>query len=86
MQHFLFSIVKGGLSKDKNQIKESRDCKLSLEAFIFSDQEMNSAMEELLDDEELELREKQAGPNPLSCPHLAINERHGCSLCKGIVY
>lgn len=38
----------------------------------------------LVDDEELELRELQAGPNPLSCSaHFATNSSHGCSLCKG---
>lgn len=38
----------------------------------------------LLDDEELELRELQAGPNPLTCSaHFASDPVHGCSFCKG---
>lgn len=38
----------------------------------------------LVDDEELELRELQAGPNPLSCSaHFPTNGSNGCSLCKG---
>ena len=38
----------------------------------------------LVDDEELELRELQAGLNPLNClDHFAANSIHGCSLFKG---
>lgn len=38
----------------------------------------------LLDDEELELQELQAGPNPLSCcMHFTSNGLRGCSLCQG---
>lgn len=41
----------------------------------------------LLDDEELELRELQAGPNPLSCSaHFPASGSRGCSLCKGLPY
>ncbi|XP_058071521.1 homeobox-DDT domain protein RLT3 isoform X2 [Magnolia sinica] len=40
----------------------------------------------LMDDEELELRELQAGPNPLTCSaHITKNGRHGCSLCKDLL-
>ncbi|KAK2988514.1 hypothetical protein RJ640_026742, partial [Escallonia rubra] len=40
----------------------------------------------LVDDEELELRELQAGPNPLTCSaHFATNGLHGCSLCKDLL-
>ncbi|KZV55249.1 hypothetical protein F511_06726 [Dorcoceras hygrometricum] len=40
----------------------------------------------LLDDEELELQELQAGPNPLSCSaHFPTNGLHGCSLCKDLL-
>lgn len=38
----------------------------------------------LVDDEELELRELQSGPNPLRCSaHLFSSGRRGCALCKG---
>ncbi|XP_022880809.1 homeobox-DDT domain protein RLT3-like isoform X1 [Olea europaea var. sylvestris] len=40
----------------------------------------------LVDDEELELRELQAGPNPLTCSaHFATNASRGCSLCKDLL-
>uniref|UniRef100_A0A0E0EEF7 Homeobox domain-containing protein n=1 Tax=Oryza meridionalis TaxID=40149 RepID=A0A0E0EEF7_9ORYZ len=40
----------------------------------------------LVDDEELELRELQAGPNPLRCSaHLSSSGRHGCPLCKDLL-
>ncbi|KAH6762645.1 hypothetical protein C2S52_020078 [Perilla frutescens var. hirtella] len=40
----------------------------------------------LLDDEELELRELQVGPNPLSCSaHFPTSGSHGCSLCKDLL-
>ncbi|XP_042000003.1 homeobox-DDT domain protein RLT3-like [Salvia splendens] len=40
----------------------------------------------LLDDEELELRELQVGPNPLSCSaHLTTSGSHGCSFCKDLL-
>lgn len=38
----------------------------------------------LVDDEELELKELQAGPNPVTCcSHFSRNKLHSCSLCKG---
>ncbi|KAK6156217.1 hypothetical protein DH2020_010465 [Rehmannia glutinosa] len=46
----------------------------------------NTEIATLLDDEELELRELQAGPNPLSCSaHFPTNGSHGCSLCKDLL-
>ena len=57
-------------------------CELALEGAISRDYLNNVAM--LVDDEELELQEIQAGPNPLRCSdHFATNGIHGCSLCKG---
>lgn len=39
---------------------------------------------ELIDDEELEMRELQAGPDSFMCSdHLAASGILGCSLCKG---
>lgn len=38
----------------------------------------------LLDDEELELRELEAGSNPSTCcDHISSNGMRGCSLCGG---
>lgn len=58
------------------------ECKLSVDEP--KSLEQSNALTVLVDDEELELRELQAGPNPLRCSaHLASSGRHGCPLCKG---
>ena len=57
-------------------------CELASEGPISREYLNQVAM--LVDDEELELQELQAGPNPLRCSdHFAANSIHGCSLCKG---
>ncbi|XP_048139087.1 homeobox-DDT domain protein RLT3 isoform X2 [Rhodamnia argentea] len=64
-------------------LKETRrvKCDLSLEGGIT--QELLDKFAMLVDDEELEMRELQAGPNPVSCSnHFASNGSNGCSLCK----
>lgn len=67
------------IQKQKKPHKEK--CKLALEDMKCIE---NTDFTMLLDDEELELRELQAGPNPLSCSaHFSSNGSHGCSLCKG---
>ncbi|KAF5183056.1 Homeobox-ddt domain protein rlt3 [Thalictrum thalictroides] len=66
--------------------KESHqaECKLALEGL--RSQEYHNGTTKLVDDEELELRELQAGPNPLTCTvHLASNALHTCSLCKDLL-
>uniref|UniRef100_A0A2N9H323 Homeobox domain-containing protein n=1 Tax=Fagus sylvatica TaxID=28930 RepID=A0A2N9H323_FAGSY len=56
-------------------------CELASEGPISREYLNQVAM--LVDDEELELQELQAGPNPLRCSdHFAANSIHGCSLCK----
>ncbi|XP_010274901.1 PREDICTED: homeobox-DDT domain protein RLT3 isoform X2 [Nelumbo nucifera] len=60
------------------------ECKLALEGLRSLEQPNELAVQ--VDDEELELRELQAGPNPLTCcDHLATNGIHGCSLCKDLL-
>ncbi|KAL6552710.1 hypothetical protein OROHE_008074 [Orobanche hederae] len=55
-------------------------CELALEDVKYIE---NTEIAILVDDEELELRELQAGPNPLTCSaHFLTNGSHGCSLCK----
>ncbi|KAG9457294.1 hypothetical protein H6P81_001802 [Aristolochia fimbriata] len=68
-----------------NQEKLSKgECKLAFEHLRLH--ELSDAFSGLMDDEELELRELQAGPNPLSCAaHLQMNGMHGCSLCKDLL-
>ncbi|GAA0170594.1 hypothetical protein LIER_24819 [Lithospermum erythrorhizon] len=60
-------------------------CELSLEGGRSQiDQQDIYAM--LVDDEELELQELQAGPNPFTCSaHLSTNGLHGCPLCKDLL-
>ncbi|KAL6493767.1 hypothetical protein OROGR_032102 [Orobanche gracilis] len=58
-------------------------CELALEDVKYIE---NTEIAILLDDEELELRELQAGPNPLTCSaHFPTNGSHGCSLCKDLL-
>ncbi|KAI3852390.1 hypothetical protein MKX03_018870 [Papaver bracteatum] len=50
------------------------------------DEDTSSAFATSLDDEELELRELQEGPNPPMCSaNLASNGIHNCSLCKDLL-
>lgn len=59
-------------------------CELFLGGVISLERLNQFAM--LMDDEELELRELQAGPNPLTCSdHCSSRAPHGCSLCKDLL-
>ncbi|KAA8539034.1 hypothetical protein F0562_025726 [Nyssa sinensis] len=72
-----------------NKIEEQKQphkekCELAMEGVRCQEDLAKFAM--LVDDEELELRELQAGPNPLTCcSHFATNGLHGCSLCKDLL-
>ncbi|KAF8683513.1 hypothetical protein HU200_044426 [Digitaria exilis] len=60
------------------------DCCLSVDKSESS--ELLTEQVALVDDEELELSELQAGPNPLRCSaHLSSSGRHGCPLCKDLL-
>ena len=75
-----FQGASGRFEQRKQARKEK--CELALEGLTC--EENLDQLVNLVDDEELELKELQAGPNPLSCSaHLATNGSHGCSLCKG---
>uniref|UniRef100_A0ACD5XDG3 Uncharacterized protein n=1 Tax=Avena sativa TaxID=4498 RepID=A0ACD5XDG3_AVESA len=59
-------------------------CLLSVDESESSELQIEQAT--LVDDEELELSELQAGPNPLRCSaHLSSTGRHGCPLCKDLL-
>ncbi|KAL3573086.1 hypothetical protein D5086_026990 [Populus alba] len=59
-------------------------CELALERLMNQERLNQFAM--LVDDEELELRELRAGPNPQTCTeHFAANRLYGCSLCKDLL-
>lgn len=72
-------------NKDVNQKKPNKEkCELALEEGKSQEHLDQFAM--LMDDEELELQESQAGPNPVTCSaHFATNGLHGCSLCKDLL-
>ncbi|KAK9153346.1 hypothetical protein Sjap_000826 [Stephania japonica] len=60
------------------------ECNLSVARLLSEECPYTSAA--LVDDEELELEELQAGPNPLTCSaHLSSNGILGCSLCKDLL-
>ncbi|KAF5746208.1 hypothetical protein HS088_TW06G00375 [Tripterygium wilfordii] len=58
-------------------------CKLALEG-VASHEHLNQ-FTTLVDDEELELRELQAGPNPQTCEHFAANRLRGCLFCRDVL-
>lgn len=69
-------------SRNEKQKARGGCCKIALDLGCYENLCSFSA---LADDEELELRECQAGPNPLTCgAHFATGGSHGCSLCKGL--
>ncbi|CAK7349189.1 unnamed protein product [Dovyalis caffra] len=81
-------------SVKKREVEPKRDeiqkhpfrekCELALEGLMNQERLNQFAM--LVDDEELELRELQAGPNPLTCTeHCAADRLYGCSLCKDLL-
>lgn len=59
-------------------------CKLALDGVMSQERLDQIAM--LVDDEELELRELEAGPNPLTCcDHFSTKGLYGCSLCRDLL-
>ncbi|XP_057955233.1 homeobox-DDT domain protein RLT3 isoform X2 [Malania oleifera] len=76
---------KAECNKDESHKTIHKDkCQLALVG-ARSEEHLDSFME-LVDDEELEVRELQAGPNPLTCSaHFATNGLHCCSLCKDLL-
>uniref|UniRef100_A0A803N4N3 acylphosphatase n=1 Tax=Chenopodium quinoa TaxID=63459 RepID=A0A803N4N3_CHEQI len=75
-------------SSQKETQKARKDCcKTALD--LASHDENLCSFPTKADDEELELRELQAGPNPLTCgAHFANGGKtgnYGCSLCKGLL-
>ncbi|KAL4363236.1 hypothetical protein GQ457_04G025600 [Hibiscus cannabinus] len=72
-------------NKNDNQRQPRKEkCELASDGTISNERLDQLAM--LVDDEELELRELQAGPNPLTCvDHLGTSGLLGCSLCKDLL-
>ncbi|KAH7576570.1 hypothetical protein JRO89_XS01G0111400 [Xanthoceras sorbifolium] len=73
------------LSKDVNLTQPRKEkCELALEGLV--SQECLDQIAMLVDDEELELRELEAGPNPSTCcDHISTNGLRGCSLCRDLL-
>ncbi|KAM7263053.1 hypothetical protein ACFE04_000736 [Oxalis oulophora] len=70
--------------KEKEKQLPREKCNLSLECMPSQQCDDQYAM--LADDEDLELREIQAGPNPVSCSdHCSMNGQLGCPLCKDLL-
>lgn len=59
-------------------------CELAPDSVISQERLDQIAM--LVDDEELELRELEVGPNPPTCcDHISTKGLHGCSLCRDLL-
>lgn len=80
-------IRKTRVSRNKatsKEMQQQEECVLALEGLKC--QEYADSNSKLVDDEELELRELQAGPNPMTCSaHLAFKGMHSCPLCKDLL-
>ncbi|KAF7813933.1 homeobox-DDT domain protein RLT3-like [Senna tora] len=72
-------------NQDVSQKQSQKEkCELVLDRAML--EEELSRISVLIDDEELEIRELQAGPDLLVCSdHLAASKIHGCSLCKDVL-
>ncbi|XP_010557732.1 PREDICTED: homeobox-DDT domain protein RLT3 isoform X2 [Tarenaya hassleriana] len=71
------------LGKDETRIECKEKCELALYEEVSED---NRKKIVLVDDEELEMRELQTGPNPVSCSgHHPSSGLHGCFLCKDLL-
>ncbi|KAM3360031.1 homeobox-DDT domain protein RLT3 isoform X1 [Capsicum galapagoense] len=73
--------------KEKCELSlEGRKCQEGLPIKKRKYQEEFTQLGSLVDDEELELMELEAGPSSLTCcTHFASNGLRGCSLCKGLL-
>ncbi|XP_065874540.1 homeobox-DDT domain protein RLT3 isoform X2 [Euphorbia lathyris] len=88
LQHKRKSFIKQReVEAKRNELQKQprkEKCELALEGVVSQERINQFAL--LMDDEELELRELQAGPNPVTCAdHCATNTLHGCSLCKDLL-
>lgn len=70
------------LNKDETQKEFKEKCELAVDEEVFN--ETCKRISVLVDDEELEMRDRQEGSNALTCScHLPSSGSHGCFLCKG---
>ncbi|VVB01384.1 unnamed protein product [Arabis nemorensis] len=72
------------LNKDETQKEFKEKCELAVDGEVFN--ETCKRISVLVDDEELEMRERQEGSNVLTCScHLPSSGSHGCFLCKDLL-
>ncbi|CAH2079366.1 unnamed protein product [Thlaspi arvense] len=72
------------VKKDETQRAFEEKCELGVDGEVFK--ETCQTISVLVDDEELEMRERQEGANPLTCScHLPSSGSHGCFLCKDLL-
>ncbi|GAB2211384.1 hypothetical protein Drorol1_Dr00024696 [Drosera rotundifolia] len=73
-------------SNNNNNLRKTSKDKCELSIAVERSQVHLTAFASLVDDEELELREQRAGTDLPSCSsHFSTNEKHACSLCKGLL-
>ncbi|CAL9224946.1 unnamed protein product [Arabidopsis halleri] len=75
---------KAELNKDETQREFKENCELAADGEVFK--ETCQTISTLVDDEELEMRERQERGNPLTCScHHPSSGSHGCFLCKDLL-
>ncbi|GAB2277705.1 hypothetical protein Dimus_012408 [Dionaea muscipula] len=71
-------------NNNKNQKASREKCGLSID--VARCKQHLTPFVTLVDDEELELREQQSGPDAPTCSaHFVTNEKHGCPFCKDLL-
>ncbi|XP_019098378.1 PREDICTED: homeobox-DDT domain protein RLT3-like, partial [Camelina sativa] len=72
------------LNKDETQREFKENCELAVDREVFKETCQTTSI--LVDDEELEMRERQERGNPLTCScHHSSSGSHGCFLCKDLL-
>ncbi|XP_010450235.1 PREDICTED: homeobox-DDT domain protein RLT3-like isoform X1 [Camelina sativa] len=72
------------LNKDETQRAFKEHCDLAVDREVFKETCQTTSI--LVDDEELEMRERQERGNPLTCScHHSSSGSHGCFLCKDLL-
>ncbi|KAF8079476.1 hypothetical protein N665_1024s0004 [Sinapis alba] len=78
------TVAETELNNDEAQTAFNEKCELAVDGEVFK--ETCQTISILVDDEELEMRERQEGVNPLTCScHTASSGSHGCFLCKDLL-
>jgi hypothetical protein len=77
-------LLQAELNKDETQREFKENCELAADGEVFK--ETCQTISTLVDDEELEMRERHERGNPLTCScHHPSSGSHGCFLCKDLL-